>query len=212
MNYDQAEQADFLMAGSSPHRGGISPERRRWVHQETIKLQERNRLEREGIKKQIQDEENERQARIREFTEARAQKWMVKARVSPYDTDLIAQDERLAEESRIREHDLRMSTVVLDSKRERAKNDIILKALSEFSDLEALRREKRAILEEEQRLRALLALEKSKKQGKESRLAAERAMKQRSTAKLDHRRTVYKDSLNKIVEEESMALRRKHGL
>ena len=123
----QAQHTDLLLAGTSPHRGGISPERRRWVNQETVKIQERNRLQRQEIKKQIQDEENERQARIREFTEQRQQKWLVKARVSPYDTDLLAQDERLAEESRIREHDLRMSTVVLDSKREKAKNDIILK-------------------------------------------------------------------------------------
>ena len=37
---------------------------------------------------------------------------------------------------------------------------ILRQALSEFSDLEALRKEKRAIMEEEQRLRALLSLEK----------------------------------------------------
>ena len=208
----QEERSSALLAGSSANRGGISPERRQWVQQETIKIQERNRLVREEIKKNIADEEDDRNRRIRDFTEARTQKWLVKARISPYDTDLVAQDERLVEESRIREHDLRESTTVLDSKREKAKNDIVLKALSEFSDLEALRREKRAILEEEQRLRALLALEKSKRKGKESRLAAERAMKQRSAAKLDHRREVYKDSLNKIMEEESIALRRKHGL
>jgi hypothetical protein len=42
-------------------------------------------------------------------------------------------------------------------------------ALSEFSDLEALRQEKRAIMEEEQRLKALLALEKTKTHGKADR-------------------------------------------
>jgi hypothetical protein len=41
--------------------------------------------------------------------------------------------------------------------------------LAEFSDLEALRREKRAIMEEEQRLKALLALEKAKTHGKADR-------------------------------------------
>ena len=85
-------------------------------------------------------------------------------------------------------------------------------ALAEFSDLEALRREKRAILDEEQRLKALLALEKSKKSGKESRMAAERAQKQRQQAKLEHRRSLYKDSLDAIIEEESIMLRRKHGM
>ena len=89
---------------------------------------------------------------------------------------------------------------------------LTLQALAEFSDLEALRREKRAILDEEQRLKALLALEKSKKSGKESRMAAERAQKQRQQAKLEHRRSLYKDSLDAIIEEESIMLRRKHGM
>lgn len=48
----------------------------------------------------------------------------------------------------------------METRKEKAKNEIILKALSEFSDLEALRKEKRAIMEEEQRLKALLSLEK----------------------------------------------------
>jgi hypothetical protein len=62
----------------------------------------------------------------------------------------------------------------------------VLKALAEFSDLEALRREKRAILEEEQRLRALLALEMSNGGGnsKEDRLQARRAERQRKEAKV----------------------------
>ena len=89
---------------------------------------------------------------------------------------------------------------------------LTVQALAEFSDLEALRREKRAILDEEQRLKALLALEKSKKSGKESRMAAERAQKQRQQAKLEHRRSLYKDSLDAIVQEESIMLRRKHGM
>jgi len=58
---------------------------------------------------------------------------------------------------------------LLESRKEKAKNDIILRALSEFSDLEALRKEKRAIIEEEQRLRALLALEKTTQNKKADR-------------------------------------------
>ena len=54
-------------------------------------------------------------------------------------------------------------------RRDQAKNEIVLKALAEFSDLEALRREKRAILEEEQRLKALLALELANGRGKADR-------------------------------------------
>eukprot|EP00981_Chlorochromonas_danica_P001167 scaffold261_cov169-Ochromonas_danica.AAC.1 len=101
---------------------------------------------------------------------------------------------------------------MIDSRKEKAKNEIILKALSEFSDLEALRKEKRAILEEEQRLRALLSLEKVTATGKADRIVAERAQKHRQTAKLEQRRKSYRDSLDHVLEEERLALMRKHGL
>ena len=57
------------------------------------------------------------------------------------------------------------------------KNEIILKALSEQSDLDALRREKRAIQLEEKRLRALLDLEKTNGHRKQDLLAAQRALR-----------------------------------
>jgi hypothetical protein len=78
--------------------------------------------------------------------------------------------------------------------------------------LDALRREKRAILDEEQRLKALLALEKVTAQGKADRIAAERALKQRKSAQLEHRRVEYKDSLEKVVMEEKEALMKKHAV
>lgn len=62
---------------------------------------------------------------------------------------------------------------ILEGRKSKAKNDIVLRALSEFSDLEALRREKRAIIEEEQRLRALLALEKTTQNKKADRLGTD---------------------------------------
>jgi hypothetical protein len=85
-------------------------------------------------------------------------------------------------------------------------------ALSEFSDLEALRKEKRAILDEEQRLRALLSLEKVTQNSKADRIVAERASRQRKDAKLEYRRRQYRDSLDQILEEERVALMKKHGL
>lgn len=78
--------------------------------------------------------------------------------------------------------------------------------------MEALRKEKRAILDEEQRLRALLSLEKVTQNNKADRIIAERASKQRKETKLEHRRKIYRDSLDQILEEERIALMRKHGL
>ena len=63
-----------------------------------------------------------------------------------------------------------------------------LQALSEQSDLEALRQEKRAIAMEERRLKALLDIEKAKAARAADRQAAARAERQRRQAKVDYRR------------------------
>jgi len=47
--------------------------------------------------------------------------------------------------------------------------------------------------------------------GKADRMIAERAQRQRKEAKLSHRRQLYKDSLDQVIEEERQALMRKHG-
>ena len=84
--------------------------------------------------------------------------------------------------------------------------------MSEFSDLEALRREKRAILEEERRLRALLALEKTNSVHKADRDAAKRALQRRHAAKAENRREVFRSQLEEAILEENAAYRRKHNL
>ena len=48
--------------------------------------------------------------------------------------------------------------------------------------------------------------------GKADRLVAERALRQRSHAKLEHRRSTYKDSLDSVVDEQRTALMKKHNV
>ena len=48
--------------------------------------------------------------------------------------------------------------------------------------------------------------------GKAARLIAERAQRQRKEAKLAARRSLYKDSLDQVLEEERQALLRKHAV
>ena len=67
-------------------------------------------------------------------------------------------------------------------------------------------------MDEEHRLQALLALEKTKTHGKSDRIVAETALKQRQIAKSNFRRQIYRDSLDEILTEASIALRMKHGL
>ena len=73
----------------------------------------------------------------------RAQRWAQKTKASPFAVDLVAEDERIYEENQIRTRELEENKKKIQIRRQKIKNHIILKALSEFSDLEALRREKR---------------------------------------------------------------------
>jgi len=190
----------------------VSPDKRDWIRRESEAILTRNILLREKTKEVMYEKRLQHEKLVSQNRDERVNRWVDKTKNSPFAVNLVAEDERITEENQIRlkeEHERRR---MIDNRKEKAKNEIILKALSEFSDLEALRKEKRAILDEEQRLRALLSLEKVTVNGKADRLVAERAQRQRHEAKLEHRRRIYKDSLDQIMEEERIALMKKHGL
>ena len=190
----------------------VSPERRLWVKRESAQILQRNLQARDKTKKNVEEDRQKRLGVLNKERKQRMDKWQNKTKTSPFAVDLVAEDERIHEENQIRMREMQETERKVNDRRTKAKNDIILKALSEFSDLEALRREKRAIMEEEQRLRALLSLEKVTIDGKSDRLAAMRAARQRAEAKSQYRRDMYKQSLDFVTSEESLALRKKHNL
>ena len=190
----------------------VSPERRLWVKRESAQILQRNLQARDKTKKNVDLERQKRLGVLNKERKQRMDKWQNKTKTSPFAVDLVAEDERIHEENQIRMREMQETQRKVENRRNKAKNDIILKALSEFSDLEALRKEKRAIMEEEQRLRALLSLEKVTIDGKSDRLAAMRAARQRAEAKSQYRRDLYRQSLEFVTSEESLALRKKHNL
>jgi hypothetical protein len=195
-----------------PGQPRVTGERKKWVKKESANILKNNLLAREKTKEEMFKERAVRLEIINKEREQRLGKWLTKTKTSPFAVDLVAEDERIYEENQIRMREEKEREENVNARKAKAKNDIILKALSEFSDLDALRREKRAIMEEEQRLRALLTLEKVTVDNKSDRLAAERAQRQRAAAKTIHRRDLYQDSLDQIVAEEEAHLREKHGL
>jgi hypothetical protein len=88
----------------------------------------------------------------------------------------------------------------------------IIQALQESSDLEALRREKRVIIEEEKRLKALLDLEKTNSHRKMDLLAAQNAEKRRKQEKIEYRMKQRKDQLRQRDEEYKKLLKDKWAL
>lgn len=154
----------------------------------------------------------ERKLVISTYKDEDSARWDRRHARSPFRINLLAEEERIHEEYFIKQKEKDMQQNQIVKKKDAAKSGIIIKALSEFSDLEALRREKRAILDEEHRLRALLALEKTNATKKSDRIAAKRALQARYVAKADHRRNLFRTTLQDAIAEENMAYRRKHGL
>lgn len=202
----------FGKKSRAPNAPRVSPERRNWVRKETAKILSKNLIEREKTKEEMFSTMKMREHIYAVDRNKRTDFWLKKTANSPFAVDLAAEAERINEENRIRLAEDNERRAILEGRKSKAKNDIVLRALSEFSDLEALRREKRAIIEEEQRLRALLALEKTTQNKKADRLAAMRAQKQRAEAKKDYRRQQYIDSLDQVLKEEEYNVKKRFDL
>ena len=139
-------------------------------------------------------------------------KWQSKMSSSPFTVNLVADSERLEEEHTVRTEEEIRRRALVESKTRAAKQDIILRALQEESDLEALRKEKRAIMEEERRLKALLDLEKTNGHGKADRMAAVRAEKMRHATKAEYRRSQNLAAIEDLRTREMDLLIFKHDL
>ena len=168
--------------------------------------------ERERIKKDIVESQAAFRQRLQLHRVAKQQDWKSKMDRSPFLVNLIAESERIDEEHRARLADAAARERTLDKRRSKVKNDIILKALQEASDLEALRAEKRLIIEEERRLKALIEVEKTNLNRKQDLMAATRAEKERKQMQLEFRRTKRMQFEKEMKEQHKEALREKLGL
>ena len=131
---------------------------------------------------------------------------------SPFLVDLVAENERIDEEFQVRKKLQIRKQRILTKKREEDKNDIILRALQEANEIEALRREKRTILKEEKRLKALIEIEKLNTQRKDDRIRAERAERKRKRVKATARQARNKTMIDEHVKVEKDILRVKHNV
>ncbi|KDO26948.1 hypothetical protein SPRG_07661 [Saprolegnia parasitica CBS 223.65] len=168
--------------------------------------------ERSQVKSSMLEEEKLRRLQKEKRRQVNIQKWQSKLAKSPFKVNLVADNERLDEENRVRLAEEARRVRALEKKTKQVKNDIILKALQETSDLDALRREKRVIMEEEKRLKALLDLEKTNSHRKMDMLAAQNAEKKRKQEKIEFRMKQRKDQLQTRDEEYKKLLKEKLAL
>ena len=131
---------------------------------------------------------------------------------SPFLVDLVAENERIDEENKVKHLAIVRRQKANEKRREQAKNDIILRALHEGDELQNLRIEKRKILDEEKRLKALIEIEKTNSHRKDDRQAAVLAEKRRHAAKIEKRRAV---NMERLAEKEATRMKllaKKHNL
>ena len=146
------------------------------------------------------------------FQSTRMKQNKLKYSRSPFRVDLVAENERIDEINKVKIKDKTRKEKELQRWKERAKTAIIQKALDEANELEDLRKEKRKILEEEKRLKALLDLEKTNATRKEDRIIAERAERKRRYDKKAARRALAMQQLEKEKDASIQMLKLKHGV
>ena len=124
-----------------------------------------------------------------------------KNRLSPFLVDLVAENERIHEE-----HEIRARKQKAIHKREETRDEQRLQAASRGNDqeLKNLRIEKRKIIDEEKRLKALLEIEKNNAHRKENRQAAVLAEKRRHDAKIEMRR---EKNMQRLADKEAVRIK-----
>eukprot|EP00500_Bicosoecida_sp_ms1_P009722 CAMPEP_0203821884 /NCGR_PEP_ID=MMETSP0115-20131106/44636_1 /ASSEMBLY_ACC=CAM_ASM_000227 /TAXON_ID=33651 /ORGANISM="Bicosoecid sp, Strain ms1" /LENGTH=222 /DNA_ID=CAMNT_0050730913 /DNA_START=186 /DNA_END=851 /DNA_ORIENTATION=+ len=158
------------------------------TREETRRIMTRQIKKRQQVKQQYLEERKRAENAKGAFKADKERKWVKKTDKSPFLIDLVADQERIHEENKVRLREQARRQRAIEARKRKVKNDIILKALSEQSDLEALRMEKRAIQLEEKRLKALLDLERAQAHRKADLIAAQRAEKHRKEAQSAYQR------------------------
>merc|ERR1712050_814134 len=80
---------------------------------------------------------------------------------SPFAVDLVAENQRIDEENRVRDHVEQRRQRLMAQRNREAHNSIFKRATAEADELDQLRTEKRLLLENERQLKALRDVEKS---------------------------------------------------
>jgi hypothetical protein len=179
------------------------------VRMESARIMSNRFMQRHEVKQQMLIE---REKRYRKSLIAKRKKenmWRRKMERSPFLVDQLAENERIDEENRVRLQQEQQREAMLNQRKSKIKNEIILKALAEASDLDGLRKEKRLIAIEEKRLKALLGLEKASGHRKADLMAAQRAERQRKQVQAEYLRAKKREEAIMVRERERELLMEK---
>lgn len=121
----------------------------------TANITEQRNNERKYLKAQQEFEREKRLAERAIYHRERVAQWATRLSSSPLGVDLVADHERIDEDAFVRQREEKRRRALAERRKRRIKNEIIVKALAEVPLLEEARRQKREMLEEERREKAL---------------------------------------------------------
>jgi hypothetical protein len=152
----------------------------------TSAIAEQRNNERKYLKAQQEFEREKRLAERAIYHRERVSQWATRLGASPLGVDLVADHERIDEEAFVRQQEERRRRALAEKRKRRIKNEIIVKALAEVPLLEEARRQKRDMIEEERREKALRDVHRV--EAIQSRKLRDMALlKEERQAKLDQR-------------------------
>ena len=122
---------------------------------QTAELNRQRENERKYLKAQYEFEREKKLAERSIYQKERNQLWSQRLASSPLAVDLVADYERIEEENFIRQKEEKRRQALAERKKRKIKNEIIVKALAEVPLLEEARRQKREMIEDERRQKAL---------------------------------------------------------
>lgn len=131
------------------------------AREESTKILSIRFAERDAVKKDLKVERQTVVERHHASQKDREDRWSRRLGRSPFHIDLVAESQRIDEESRVRELLEKKRLKAAMEKSREAHNKIFMRAMAESDELEQLRLEKRLLLENEKQLKALRDVERS---------------------------------------------------
>eukprot|EP00927_Polykrikos_kofoidii_P063136 TRINITY_DN5796_c0_g1_i1.p1 TRINITY_DN5796_c0_g1~~TRINITY_DN5796_c0_g1_i1.p1 ORF type:complete len:338 (+),score=75.90 TRINITY_DN5796_c0_g1_i1:56-1069(+) len=131
------------------------------AREETTKIMSIRFAQRDTVKNDIKRERAQHLERLCASQRDRDERWSRKLQRSPFAVDLVAENQRIDEEIRVKDHIEQRRQRLLTRRNREAHNSIFKRATAETDELDQLRAEKRMMLEHEKQLKALTRVERS---------------------------------------------------
>jgi len=166
---DQPQGAQFGVSYLLP-KASTTEERERLLRrlemcakarEESTKIMSIRFAERDAVKSDMRRERQMHNDKLIASQRDRDERWTRKLQRSPFAVDLVAENQRVDEENRVRDHVEQRRQRLMARRNREAHNAIFKRATAEMDELDQLRAEKRMLLENERQLKALRDVEKS---------------------------------------------------